>query len=138
MIKVYVKGIFDLIHYGHIRFFQQAKNLGDFLTVGVSPDLRAASMKRVPIFSSSERAEVLRGLKFIDEVIEDGPKIISREFMEKNGFALYVFGTNNDKERAKRLKECKDLPNSMIIELPYTKGISTSLMIEKLQKTNFK
>lgn len=131
MKKIYVKGVFDLIHYGHIRFFEQAKKLGDFLTVGVSPDDRAAMMKRKPIFRSSERAEVLKAIKFIDEVIEDGPRIISKEFMANNNFCLYVFGTNSQEERARRLEECADLPNTMVIELPYTKDISTTMIIEK-------
>jgi glycerol-3-phosphate cytidylyltransferase len=132
MKKIYVKGVFDLIHYGHIRFFEQAKRLGDFLTVGVSPDERATMMKRKPIFSASERAEVLKAIRFIDNVVENGPRIISKEYMLDNDFSFYVFGANSPQERAKRLGECAELPRAMVIELPYTKNISTTTIIEKI------
>lgn len=126
MTRIYVKGVFDLIHYGHVRFFKEAKKLGDHLTVGVSPDDRATLMKRKPYFSDKHRSEVLLAIQYVDEVILNGPLSITHEFMQFNKYDLYVFGAKCNTERDVRLKECADLPCSMIIELPYTQGVSTT------------
>ena len=129
---VLIGGCFDLLHYGHVRFFEKAKALGDHLTVGVSPDSRAALMKRPPIFSCIERAEVVRAIKYVDSVMVDGPRIISLDFMRKNNFELYIFGALNLKEREIRLGECLDLPTSMVIELPYSQEVSSTKILKNL------
>lgn len=135
MKRVYVKGVFDVIHFGHIRFFEQAKKLGDFLVVGISPDSRASKMKRPPLFTCARRAEVVGAIKYIDQVIMNGPKIISINFMEKNKFDLYVFGAMNYEEKMIRLSECKSLPSHMIYELPYTREVSTSMILSNLKNS---
>jgi D-beta-D-heptose 7-phosphate kinase/D-beta-D-heptose 1-phosphate adenosyltransferase len=75
---VFVNGCYDLIHYGHIRYLEEAKALGDRLVVGVNSD---ASVKRLkgesrPMYSLAQRMEVLAGLKAVDWVVafdEDTP-----------------------------------------------------------------
>jgi len=68
---VFVNGCYDIIHYGHIRYLNQAKALGDRLVVGVNTD---ASVKRLkgdarPANSLEHRMEVLAGLKAVDWVV---------------------------------------------------------------------
>jgi cytidyltransferase-like protein len=132
MIRVYSKGVFDLVHYGHVRFLQRARSLGDWLTVGVSPDERAASLKREPLLDVTQRAEVISAIRWVDEVITDGPLEITREFMRAHDLHIYAFGTANSQERAQRLADCRDLPRSMIVEIPYTAGVSTTFLHEAL------
>lgn len=135
MTKIYVKGVFDLVHYGHINFLKEARALGDWLTVGVTPDERVISMKRKPVFNVHKRAEVIAAIKYVDEVFTDGPREITTEFMHQHGFDLYVFGTLNESERAVRLYDCRDLPRSMIVEIPYTYGVSTTEVMQKIKIT---
>lgn len=130
MIKVYAKGVFDLVHYGHVRFLHQARLLGDWLTVGVSPDQRATALKRKPMTDVYKRAEVVSAIRWVDEVFTDGPRQITLDFMREHDFRIYAFGTANSAERAVRLADCKDLPASMIVEIPYTEGISTTFLRE--------
>lgn len=131
MKKVYAKGVFDLVHYGHVRFLRDARLLGDWLTVGVTPDERAAALKRKPLTDASRRAEVIAAIRWVDEVITDGPQAITVDFMKKNGFCLYAFGSANEKERAFRLNDCAELPREMIVEIPYTHEISTTALIDQ-------
>jgi cytidyltransferase-like protein len=131
MMKIYAKGVFDLVHYGHVRFLREAKMLGNWLTVGVTPDERAAALKRKPLSDASKRAEVIAAIRWVDEVITNGPQVISPEFMRQNGFGIYAFGCANEAERAFRLNDCRDLPASMIIEIPYTHEISTTALIDR-------
>ena len=126
MIRIYAKGVFDIMHYGHVNFLREARALGDWLTVGVSPDARAAALKRQPMFSEDRRAEVISSIRYVDEVITDGPREITLAFMREHGFHIYAFGTATESERQFRLADCRELPASMIVEIPYTNGISTT------------
>jgi cytidyltransferase-like protein len=133
MIKIYVKGVFDLVHYGHINFLREARTLGDWLTVGVTPDERVISMKRKPLFNVQRRAEVIAAVRYVDEVFIDGPRELTIDFMQEHNFDLYIFGTQNPNERAVRLYDCRNLPNNMIVEIPYTYGVSTTEILQTIK-----
>lgn len=61
-------GVFDLLHIGHIRHFEQAKKLGDVLIVTVTPDRYVNKGVGRPAFSENMRAEVIASLDCIDYV----------------------------------------------------------------------
>lgn len=61
-------GIFDLIHIGHIRHFEQARKLGDVLVVTVTPDRFVNNGTNRPAFSEDVRAEVIASLDCVDYV----------------------------------------------------------------------
>ena len=61
-------GTFDLIHLGHIRYFQQAKKEGDVLIVTFTADEFCRKGPDRPIFSEDLRAESLAALEIIDHV----------------------------------------------------------------------
>jgi D-beta-D-heptose 7-phosphate kinase/D-beta-D-heptose 1-phosphate adenosyltransferase len=68
---VFTNGCFDLIHIGHIKFLQAARQLGDSLIVGINTD---ASVRRIkgegrPLISETERADLLSALHFVDYVV---------------------------------------------------------------------
>ncbi len=69
MKTIYTYGVFDLLHYGHIRQLKAAKKLGDILIVGVFTDQVAKEFKRWPIISLADRMEMLEALVFVDEVV---------------------------------------------------------------------
>ncbi len=70
MKRVLVFGVFDGLHDGHIFFLNQAKILGDHLTVAVAPTQIVARLKgHAPQFSLDERISALLGLEFVNEVI---------------------------------------------------------------------
>jgi len=59
----------DLLHIGHLKFFQKCKKYCDFLIVGVYVDELVASYKRKPIIPFKERIELIKELRIVDEVI---------------------------------------------------------------------
>ncbi|HEX9997090.1 MAG TPA: D-glycero-beta-D-manno-heptose 1-phosphate adenylyltransferase, partial [Abditibacterium sp.] len=68
---VFTNGCFDILHVGHVELLEKARNLGDFLVVGVNSD---ASVKRLkgesrPIHDQNARAQVLAALKSVDAVV---------------------------------------------------------------------
>ena len=132
MKKIYAKVVADLMHPGHVEFFRKARALGDSLTVNVVPDERVARAKRKPVMSTQERATMVAACRYVDEVIVDGPKVITREFMQARGFDVYAFGANGDGELATKLADCEDLPEDMKVRVDYTAGISTTEIIARV------
>lgn len=65
---VYCHGVFDLLHIGHIRYFKQAKDMGDVLIVTVTPDTYVDKGPTRPAFSERLRAEAVASLGFVDYV----------------------------------------------------------------------
>jgi len=67
---VFINGCFDILHLGHIRLFEFAKTVGDYLVVALDEDDRVRSLKGEgrPSNELSDRAEVLRSIRFVDEV----------------------------------------------------------------------
>lgn len=67
---VLVGGCFDLIHYGHVRFLQQAKAQGKYLIVALESDESITNYKkRKPIHNQLQRAEILSSFLFVDKVL---------------------------------------------------------------------
>ena len=69
---VFTNGCFDLMHIGHTRYLQAAKQLGDLLVVGINSDASVRSLNKAldrPIVPEVQRAEVLAALGCVDYVV---------------------------------------------------------------------
>lgn len=65
---IHCHGVFDVLHFGHIKHFKSAKKLGDFLVVSITSDKFVNKGKERPIFNSDIRAEVLESIQTIDAI----------------------------------------------------------------------
>ena len=61
-------GVFDLLHIGHIKHFEEAKNFGDLLIVTITPDKFINKGPNRPAFNTNLRLEALQALECIDYV----------------------------------------------------------------------
>ena len=68
---VFTSGCFDLVHPGHTRYLQQARDLGDALVIALNSDASVRELKGPsrPINDQTDRAEVLRALRSVDAVV---------------------------------------------------------------------
>jgi rfaE bifunctional protein nucleotidyltransferase chain/domain len=67
---VLVGGCFDLIHFGHLKYLEKAREEGDFLIVALESDEFIKKHKRkVPVHQQPERAEILAYLNMVDLVV---------------------------------------------------------------------
>jgi D-beta-D-heptose 7-phosphate kinase/D-beta-D-heptose 1-phosphate adenosyltransferase len=69
--KVFTNGCFDLLHVGHIRLLQFAKDCGDYLVVGINSDESVKKLKgeNRPIVWEQDRKEILQAIRWVDDVI---------------------------------------------------------------------
>lgn len=79
MSLVFTNGVFDLLHVGHVRLLRFAREQGGYLMVGINSDASAKRLKgsQRPIVPAVERAEILRAIRSVDEVVvfdEDTPE----------------------------------------------------------------
>jgi len=65
---VHCHGCFDLMHIGHIKYFQASKKMGDVLIVTLTPDIYVDKGPDRPVFSQNLRAESIAALECVDYV----------------------------------------------------------------------
>lgn len=127
MTTVITFGTFDVLHVGHLRILQRARELGDRLVVGVSSDALNVSKKgREPVFAQEERCELVANLKCVDEVFVEESLELKRAYLEKYGADVLVMGD----DWAGRFDEMSDI--CRVVYLPRTPSISTTGVIEHI------
>jgi rfaE bifunctional protein nucleotidyltransferase chain/domain len=137
---VFTNGVFDLLHVGHIRCLNSARELGHALFVGLNNDASAHRLKGAnrPWVPEGERAEALCALRAVDYVI-----LFSESTAEQVVAALqpdvYVKGGDY---AAGSGEQGKTLPEAPVVEgyggrvviLPYTAGHSTTELIARIRQ----
>ena len=73
MKRVMAVGVFDLLHAGHLHYMEQAKALGDHLTVVVAHDDTVRKRKHEPVTGQNLRRRMVEGLKPVDEAVIGNP-----------------------------------------------------------------
>lgn len=130
----YTGGTFDLFHAGHLNMLLAAKNLCEHLIVAVSTDEMMTEERNKPtVIPFSERIFIVRNIKGIDTVVPQNSLDKFRAWT-KIGFDCLFIGDDwyghEDWARYEALLEDK----SEIIYLPYTPGVSTTKIKERIKE----
>ncbi|KAI0988469.1 hypothetical protein GJ496_006117 [Pomphorhynchus laevis] len=131
-VRVWIDGCFDLFHFGHANACRQAKLMGDELVVGVHTDVEIERHKGPPVFNEKERYELVRSIKWVDEVVEAAPYVTTVECLKKYNCDFCVHGdditvccdgtdTYTHVKKAGMYKECKR-----------TNGVSTTDIVGRM------
>jgi glycerol-3-phosphate cytidylyltransferase len=126
MKKVLTYGTFDLLHFGHINLLSRAKDLGDYLVVGLSTDEFNKGKNKQAYHSFENRKLILESIRFVDEVIPENTWDQKIQDVIKHDIDVFVMG-DDWKGKFDFLKE-----HCEVIYLPRTIGISTSQIKEDL------
>jgi glycerol-3-phosphate cytidylyltransferase len=93
MIRIITFGTFDLFHIGHLQILKRAKELGNYLIVGVSTDaLNFSKKQRNPICSEHQRMEIIKELKCVDEVFFEDSLELKRKYILEAKADVLVMG----------------------------------------------
>lgn len=130
---VYTYGVFDLLHPGHLNVLREAKKLGSQLIVGVVRDAAVKKKKGNdrPIQSESTRLQIIESLSFVDKAVyqdEFDPTPMLEQFKP------YILAKGDDWDYIPGQEWIKS-NGGKLVKIPYTKGHSTSSIVEKLKTT---
>jgi cytidyltransferase-like protein len=131
MARVYVDVVGDLCHAGHIEFFKKAKAFGDYLIVGVLADEVVEEYKRTPVLTLEERVQAIKACKYVDEVIVAPPLRLTEKLVKEYKIDFVVHGDDFNKDLLEDQYGVA-LKLGIFRTVPYTKGISTSDIIERI------
>lgn len=128
MIKVITYGTYDLLHYGHIRLLKRAKELGDYLIVGVTADDFDKMRGKINVQQSlMERIEAVKATGLADEIIieeYEGQKI---DDIQRLDVDIFTVGSDWKGDFDYLNEFCR------VVYLDRTEGISSSEIREKNQ-----
>lgn len=129
--RIYVDMVGDLFHAGHVSLLREARRHGDWLVVGVLSDDTAASYKRRPIMTLTERVAVIESCRYVDEVIQDAPYRLTEAFVDEHAITMVVHGDDLSPEGAESVYGPAAAAGKLTY-IPRTGGISTTQVIQRV------
>lgn len=120
MKRVLTYGTFDLLHYGHFEYLKKAKEMGDFLVVGVSNDEFNHEKGKDSFYSFEIRKKMVSELRCVDLVIEQSSFEQKRNDIIKYNIDILV----SSEDWLGKYDSLKDICE--VVYLPRYKGISTT------------
>ncbi|KAM7532125.1 hypothetical protein LguiB_035535 [Lonicera macranthoides] len=134
---VYIDGAFDLFHAGHVEILRLARELGDFLLVGIHTDQTISTNRGVhrPIMNLHERSLSVLACRYVDEVIIGAPWEVSNDMIATFNISLVVHGrVAEDNDYQKENRNPYEVPISMgilqVLDSPL--DITTSTIIRRI------
>lgn len=135
---VFTNGCFDILHVGHVRYLQSARNLGQALVVAINSDRTVRELKGTgrPIMNEEERAEMLAALSAVDYVTifdDISPRALIAEILPD----ILVKGGDYELDEIHGREET-EAAGGRVLSLPFVEGASTSSIIERVKRVNRK
>ena len=108
---VYLDGIFDMFHIGHLKSFEYIKNhyTNCELLIGIISDNDASGYKRKPVINEQQRCDIIKSIRYVDNIIFPAPLIINNEFLLKNRIDKVVHGFSCEKDKKRQQIFFKDI-----------------------------
>ena len=132
---VHCHGVFDLLHIGHIKHFEEARSFGDALIVTITPDEYVSKGPNRPAFTTSLRLEAVASLEMVDFVAPNKWPV-AVETIKALRPAIYCKGSdykNNTDDVTGKIDDEEKTVKSVGGEIRYTEGImfSSSSLLNK-------
>lgn len=133
----YTCGVFDVFHVGHLNLLERCKAMCDILIVGVCDDTYVRKVKhKEPVYLEDQRVRILKALKVVDDAILVDIETTDDKILALNKFHFDVLFSGDDwkgSERYNRTEEQFAKMGASIEYFPYTQGISTTQIKEKMK-----
>ena len=133
----YTTGVYDMFHVGHLNLLRRAKEQCDYLIVGVSTDeLVQKTKNKTPIIPLEDRMEIVRGCRYVDEVV---PQINKDKIAAYHKYKFDAMFVGDDWKGSELFSKCEAELKKYgvdVVYFPYTKKVSSTMLREKiLEKT---
>ena len=129
MKRVITYGTYDLLHQGHINLLRRAKELGDYLIVGVTNDSFDRERGKLNVCNNVlERVEAVRATGLVDQIVIEnyfGQKI---DDIQKYDVDIFAIGSDWEGKFDYLNEFCQ------VVYLPRTEGISSTMLREERQR----
>ena len=131
---VFTNGCFDLLHPGHIRSLELARELGDALIIGLNSDASVRQLKGEgrPVIAERERAEILAALESVDAVVifDD---LTPREVIARLLPDVLVKGGDWPGDQIVGREEV-EAAGGRVVSVPVVPGYSTTAFLQKIRE----
>jgi len=134
--KVYIGMSADIIHPGHLNIINQGAKLGK-VVVGVLTDKAIASYKRLPYLNFKQRQLIIKNIKDVYKVIPQDTLDYTKNLLkEKPDFVVHGDDWKNGVQKAVRSSVVELIKDwgGKVVDVPYTKGISSTILNEKIKE----
>jgi len=140
---IITSGYFNPLHIGHINLIREAKELGDFLVVIVNNDAQVKIKGSVPFMPEQERIEIIKALRYADEVVlsvdKDGSvieslKIVAKKFPKAKLFFAKGGDRNSGNIPESEKKICEEFKIIVVNNIGGDKVQSSSWLLSKVHE----
>ncbi len=128
--KVLTFGVYDYLHYGHLKLFERASKFGDYLIVAVQKDeeIHKTKPEAKMLYNLEQRMEFVGAIKFVNETV---PYTQVDEDIRKIDFDVFVLGGDQNHAGFQRAEQWARDNGKTVVRLERTQGISSSAIKEK-------
>lgn len=134
----YTTGVYDMFHIGHLNILRRAKELCDYLIVGVTTDDLCYKRKhKYPIISETERLEIVKSIRYVDRALFQTNMDKVSAAKQLGADAIFVGSDwENTPAWLSYEKELKKI-GCDVVYLKHTDGISSSILRAKLNERDY-
>lgn len=133
----YTTGVFDMFHIGHLNILRRAKEMCDYLIVGVSTDeLVKHDKHKIPVIPFAERLAIVESIKYVDKVVPQIDKNKMQAWQENRFDVMFVGSDWKGTDVWNKFEEQFNKIGVRIEYLPHTDGISSTLLTKTLNIDN--
>lgn len=137
---VITSGYFNPLHIGHVNLIREAKKLGDFLVVIVNNDEQVRVKGSVPFMPEQERIEIIKALRYADDVVlsvdKDGSVVESLKVVAQKYSGELYFAKGGDRHSGNipEVEVCKEFNIKIINGVGGGKVQSSSWLLNNIKK----
>lgn len=133
----YTSGVYDLFHIGHLNILSRAKELCDYLIVGVSTDeVVKANKNKTPVIPFIDRVKIVESIKYVDCVVPQNDYSVDGKIEMARKYNVDVVFVGSDWKGTEKWNTIQNELKKIgcdVVFLPHTDGISSTQLRERLK-----
>lgn len=131
----YTTGVYDMFHVGHLNILRRAREMCEYLIVGVTTDELCQQRKnKLPIINQDDRMAIVEAIRYVDKVVPQANMDKLEAVKQFHADAVFVGSDWKGTDAWNQYEKEFAAVGCTIVYLDHTDGISSSILREKLLK----